>query len=196
MRVAALSSQPIAEVARALSRAFLDNPATLALIPDPPRRRLGKLSRVMYGFVQATRRCGWAQVATDGERVCGAMLCFGPASLPLGAAAYAWMAYGPLSAGIGTAVRYALADRLLKQLHPSDPHWYLFVLGVEPEEQGRGVGSALLRTLTERADHERVGCYLETDKASSVRLYERHGFRVEHDETEPRLGVRFWTMRR
>jgi ribosomal protein S18 acetylase RimI-like enzyme len=28
--------------------------------------------------------------------------------------------------------------------HPSEPHWYLPLIGVEPARQGRGHGSALL----------------------------------------------------
>jgi ribosomal protein S18 acetylase RimI-like enzyme len=124
------------------------------------------------------------------------MLAFGPASYPLDLRSYAWLAFGPLSAGPRTALRYALADRHLRRLHPHAPHWYLFVLGVDPAEQGRGLGSRMLEELCASADRDGVPCYLETDKESSVRLYQRHGFRVEHDETEPRLGLRFWTMSR
>ena len=32
-------------------------------------------------------------------------------------------------------------------LHPKESHWYLFTLGTAPERQGKGVGSALLRSM-------------------------------------------------
>lgn len=179
-----------------LAAAFLDNPASLALIPYAEARRERILRGVMRGFVEATRAAGTATVARADGRARAAMLAFAPGSYPVGWAAYAWLSFGPLAGGVRTAYRYALADQYMRKIHPSGRHWYLFVLGVDPALQGRGLGSRLLAELSARADGEEVPCYLETDKASSVRLYERHGFEVERDETEPRLGVRFWTMSR
>lgn len=196
MAVAELDRRRIAASAVALARAFADNPSTLALIPGEAKARERKLGRVMRGFVEAARGSGTARIVCDGDAVRGAMLAFGPHDLPLGRLAYAWLSYGPLCAGPRTAYRYALADQYLRQLHPRHPHWYLFVLGVDPAAQGKGFGSLLLRELTARADRDRLPCYLETDKTSSVRLYERHGFSVEREETEPRLGIHFWTMTR
>jgi ribosomal protein S18 acetylase RimI-like enzyme len=179
-----------------LTRAFIDNPATLAMLPCPERQRRVKLARVMRGFVEAARQAGDASIVRAGGRPGGVMLSFAPGDFPLGVLAYAWLSFGPVAAGPRTALRYALADRHLRRLHPREPHFYLFVLGVEPELQGRGLGGRMLAELCARADRDGLACYLETDKASSVRLYERHGFRVEVDQTEDKLGVRFWTMLR
>lgn len=191
-----LQRSEVRDCARMLGRAFLDNPATLALIPESSEGRARVLRRVMRGFVEATLIAGRAYSVREDGRMGGAMLAYAPACFPPRPAAMAWLAYGPLSGGPRTAYRYALADAYLRRLHPRIRHWYLFVLGVDPELQGRGLGGALLRRLAGEANRDRVPCYLETDKASSVRLYERHGFRVDHEETEPRLGVRFWTMTR
>ena len=55
----------------------------------------------------------------------------------------------------------------------------------------------MLRELNARADAVRAPCYLETEKAINVRLYESVGYRVLTDERISGLGdVRMWTMRR
>ncbi|MGI5225532.1 N-acetyltransferase family protein [Actinoallomurus sp. CA-142502] len=54
-------------------------------------------------------------------------------------------------------------------------HFYL-----APDLQGRGLGSAVLRTLLRRADADRVPVRLNVLQGSAAqRLYERHGFTVE-----------------
>ncbi len=178
-----------------LSRAFIDNPATLAILPYPTRRRQAALARAMRGFVECTRRAGQASIVAVDGRVAGAMLTYAPGTRPNGLA-LGWLAFGPLTAGPRALARYIAADLYLRKIHFKPPHWYLFVLGIDPELQGRGLGSQLIATLCERADRDGVPCYLETDKLSSVRLYERHGFRIELEQDEARLGLRFWTMLR
>jgi len=62
--------------------------------------------------------------------------------------------------------------------HPNEPHWYLPMIGVDPGEQGRGCGSALLRQGVARCDFDHVPAYLEATSARSVPLYEKFGFHV------------------
>jgi ribosomal protein S18 acetylase RimI-like enzyme len=78
--------------------------------------------------------------------------------------------------------------------HPHEPHRYLAVLGTEPEHQGEGIGSALLRSVLERCDREKVPAYLESSSEGSKRLYERHGFRVTRELPLPPDGPPVWLM--
>lgn len=57
-------------------------------------------------------------------------------------------------------------------------HWYLAMLGVTPEWQGRGWGDALMRPVLERCDERGEAAYLESSTPQSVPLYERNGFEV------------------
>lgn len=61
-------------------------------------------------------------------------------------------------------------------LHPSFEHWYLPLTGVDPSEQGRGLGSTLLRHALERCDRDGLPAYLEATSVRSRDLYLRHGF--------------------
>jgi ribosomal protein S18 acetylase RimI-like enzyme len=60
--------------------------------------------------------------------------------------------------------------------HPTEPHWYLPFIGVDPDRQGRGHGSALLERGLARCDRDRLPAYLEASSARNRSLYERHGF--------------------
>jgi ribosomal protein S18 acetylase RimI-like enzyme len=63
--------------------------------------------------------------------------------------------------------------------HPHHPaHYYLALLGTDPAQQGRGLGSALLRAVLEQCDRDGVGAFLECSKERNVDFYARHGFRV------------------
>jgi ribosomal protein S18 acetylase RimI-like enzyme len=66
----------------------------------------------------------------------------------------------------------------MDQSHPQEPHWYLAVIGVEANAQGRGLGGALMRHALARCDEEGMPAYLESTNSRSVSFYERHGFKV------------------
>ena len=76
----------------------------------------------------------------------------------------------------------------------SEPHYYLFALGVRSEAQGRGVGSRLITDMLERASSEARPVYLETQSPENVSLYERLGFDVVSDAPIPGLGLRNWGL--
>jgi ribosomal protein S18 acetylase RimI-like enzyme len=63
-------------------------------------------------------------------------------------------------------------------LHLHEPHWYLPWIGVRPEAQGAGLGSALLRRGLARADADGLPAYLEATNRRNAALYARHGFEV------------------
>lgn len=59
------------------------------------------------------------------------------------------------------------------------PHYYLAMLGIVPEWQGKGWGDVLLQEMTKRCDEEGATAYLESSTTRSVPLYERNnGFEV------------------
>ncbi|MFD0918606.1 ribosomal protein S18-alanine N-acetyltransferase [Saccharopolyspora rosea] len=53
-------------------------------------------------------------------------------------------------------------------------------IGVDPEHQRRGAGTALLRALLARADEHRATTFLEvrTDNDTAIGLYRAHGFEI------------------
>lgn len=67
---------------------------------------------------------------------------------------------------------------------PPDAETSVHTIGVDPLWQGKGVGTALLRTLLSIADEQWAPVYLEvrTDNERAIGMYEAHGF--------VRLGLR------
>jgi ribosomal protein S18 acetylase RimI-like enzyme len=62
--------------------------------------------------------------------------------------------------------------------HPSEAHWYLSLLGVDPARQRNGYGSALLKHTLARCDREGKMAYLESSNPENLSLYRRHGFEL------------------
>ncbi|WP_052850196.1 GNAT family N-acetyltransferase [Streptomyces avicenniae] len=68
-------------------------------------------------------------------------------------------------------------------LRPAEDGRWLEHFYLVPGLQGRGLGSAVLRTLLERADAEGTPVRLDVLRGSAARrLYERHGFAVESED--------------
>ena len=83
----------------------------------------------------------------------------------------------------------------MERLHPSEPHWYLSLLGTHPDHQGHGLGTAVVAPGIAAADAAGVGCYLESSKEQNVPYYRRLGFEVTdtYDVANGR-GPRLWLM--
>jgi ribosomal protein S18 acetylase RimI-like enzyme len=86
-------------------------------------------------------------------------------------------------------------DTIHKRLAPFD-HWYLSVLGVDPQYQGKGYSSQLMRPALARANREKLPCYLETNDEKDVQIYLHFGFKVLEEETLPGTAVKNWAMLR
>ena len=73
---------------------------------------------------------------------------------------------------------------------------YVMIVGVDPEHQGQGFGSKLLRALIEESDRTGVPIYLETETEDNVSMYEHLGFKVLAKITLPVVEVPLWEMLR
>ncbi len=103
--------------------------------------------------------------------------------MPLGAQ----VAHGPaFLRAFGARLPRAMALlTLIERLHIREPHYYIPYIGVAPDAQGQGLGTALLRPTLDRCDHEGLPAYLEATSERNAALYERLGFR---QKGELRLG--------
>ncbi len=90
--------------------------------------------------------------------------------------------------------RFVAFMTALEKVHPKEKHFYLQILGVNPDHQGKGVGSALLKPVLHICDREGCGAYLETSKEKNLVFYGRHGF-VANNQVDPGPGAPLiWTM--
>ncbi|MFC4118376.1 GNAT family N-acetyltransferase [Nonomuraea zeae] len=76
-------------------------------------------------------------------------------------------------------------------LRPAEDAYWLEHFYLTPEFQGRGLGSAVLRSLLERCDREEAVVRLNVLQGSPARrLYERHGFTLETEDAVDVFMVR------
>jgi len=68
---------------------------------------------------------------------------------------------------------------------PSDPHWYLGLIAVDPVCRGCGVGTQILEYGLAMVDRDGLPAYLESTNAANTSLYKRFGFQ---ELAEVRVG--------
>jgi len=105
--------------------------------------------------------------------------------------------FGLIRGGVSHRLKYFLehVDLMHKRLAPFK-HWFLQIIGVAPQFQGKGYASKLLRPMLARIDNEGLACYVETMNRNNVSLYEHFGFRVVERSTIPGTNFNVWAMLR
>ena len=86
-------------------------------------------------------------------------------------------------------------DAVHKRLAPFE-HWFLQIIGIDPQFKGKGHAGRLLRAMFARIDEEGLPCYVETLNEANVPLYEHFGFRVLEKSTIPETKLTNWAMLR
>lgn len=193
-----IGSDEHARAGGVLGRAFHDDVQWTALVPDSDARRK-RLPLMFSGSVELTLAAGGVAERTSGFEACALWLRPGRdigvwTMIKSGVASAGWILARPLQNPRPMWQVFRHLDRRRKQLMP-DPHWYLMAIGVEPEHQGEGRGSALVRAGMRRADRDRVPIYLETE-TPNVGFYRSLGFEVIDELHVDEIGVVFSLMAR
>ena len=178
-----------------LARAFFSDPAWVYAVPDGERR-----ARVLPWFFRAATRYGrlYGDVPLSPQGDAAAILL--PPDRPRLRSARlvrVGLIQMPFRAGLRGFSRFLSMWRTLEERHDADVgprHWYVWLLGVDPASQGKGVGGALLSSICERADRDGVPCYLDTTNERNLAFYRRHGFEVVYEGDFPRGGPHLWTL--
>ncbi|HEY7339675.1 MAG TPA: GNAT family N-acetyltransferase [Ktedonobacterales bacterium] len=181
-------------IAMLFARAFQDDPLMRYALPDTHKRR--QLLPWLIGL-NVRYGCRYGEVYCTSEYTGAAIW------LPPGHATYtlrrmlrAGMFVAPLRLPWPVLRRLAAVEGRAQRLHERyapRPHWYLAQIGVEPALQRQGIASRLLRPMLARMDTAGLPCYLETENAANVAMYERYGFRVAAEDAVPD-GPHIWAM--
>lgn len=151
-------------VTRLLDEAFQDDPVSVWVFPDAAHRR-AKHPGLMGMFTEVVLAEGRVDVTEDGT-ACALWL-----PVPADAGHADEEDDGPVR--LREAVdpdneRVELIGRLTAGIHPAGrAHEYLWMIGVAPERQGEGLGTALVRSVLDRCDREGLPAYLEASNADS-----------------------------
>lgn len=193
--VTALEGAAVPSAAAVLARAFEHDPMFRYIFPSSATR-----NRSLQRFFRPGLRYGVAYgVVHTTSSLAGTALWLTPEhpDLTLRGMLRSGMLLLPLTLGVAAFRRFVAFVSYGEAIHKRsihEPHWYLLNLGVDPDYQGRGIGSALLQPVLARADARQQPCYLETNTEPNLRFYRRHGFEVAHHGRVPNGGPEFWSM--
>lgn len=191
------TEQDAPQLAKVLARAFADD-NMIDWLAGPrgmePDTRRNARSAVLFEAYLRLLALPHGMTHTTHE-LTGAALWSPPNQWRLGVLAQARMtpAFFAVTGWSRLTTRFIGAQKVLAA-HPEEPHYYLQVLGVDPDAQGRGWGSQLLRKGLQTADAAGMPCYLETMNESNLAFYEHHAFRVSGELRLPFTGHRVWLM--
>jgi ribosomal protein S18 acetylase RimI-like enzyme len=190
-----LSASQIEQAAAVLARAFQHDPLMAFLYPE-----IARLPHSPARFYQATIRMGWLYgEAHTNPAMAGVAVWVRPGNtdFSFGQMLRCGLLTAVLLTGPRTWVRFIkMANYVEKKNKPilARPHWHLMMLGVEPSQQGKGLGGTLLQPMLARADAEGMPCMLESGNGRNLSFYERIGFEVAAHDQVPNGGPQFWVM--
>jgi GNAT superfamily N-acetyltransferase len=191
-----LRGKELTQAARLVGRAMRDNPANVAAfgMPNAEHRSLA----MGHFFVPVLRGIYQRGLVLGAFRSNGLVgIC--------GMARPGFCRPGPIEKvrvfpramignSIGTPLRILNWVGEWARRDPTEPHWHLGPVAVEPSLQGQGIGTVMLNAFCALVDTTCAASYLETDKRENIRLYQRFGFAVV--ESAEVLGIPNWFMSR
>jgi GNAT superfamily N-acetyltransferase len=174
---------------RTLTRAFADYPWTRHTIAADDH--LGRVSRFQELFVARiglTHGRVWVTPACEAVSVWTT-----PESTGIGEV-FADLA--PVFAELSgdRAALAASAEAAMAPHRPTEPVWFLGSVGVDPGQQGKGLGRAVIEPGMRAAEEAGVPAFLETSTEANVQFYRRLGFEVIAEVELPGDGPRTWAM--
>lgn len=95
--------------------------------------------------------------------------------------------------GLSNIKKAIIRESAIKKIHPAVPLYYLWFIGVEPSQQGKGIGSKLLNEIIQKGLSENKTICLETSTLKNIPWYEKHGFKTYR---ELDFGYNLYCMKR
>jgi ribosomal protein S18 acetylase RimI-like enzyme len=202
--VTPVRTEHVATLAPMLARAFDLDPAYQYLIPDGATRLTG-LTKFFSGNLRTHLPHACTHVSLDERGPCATVTLRPPGGVHVSTLTMLRHGLLPFSFAHGhSAVKRLLwlketYDALEAEAAQRRPHWYVHMMAVRPDHQGRGLGSRLLeRMLAETADRATpMQSVLTTHLRQNMAFYQRAGFEVIDERTlEPPDGLPYtvWSM--
>jgi ribosomal protein S18 acetylase RimI-like enzyme len=94
----------------------------------------------------------------------------------------------------GWVDRFTYLAGLQDDVHPSEPHHYLWLVGVCPDAKGQGLGTKMLSHHLAMLDDLHIPAYLENSNDANFRFYERLDFKQINTIEIEKGGPYLWGM--
>jgi ribosomal protein S18 acetylase RimI-like enzyme len=176
-------------LAQMMARAFHDDPVMTHFLPhqDERAKRVPHIFRTFFRLAQPFGAC----FVTDGIEA--ASIWRPPGKWQFALVDYVTSMPALLAAFGANVFRVMAAIEHVEKHHPKEPHWYLQAIGTEPDRQGKGFGSLVMREQLQKIDAERLPAYLESSKEKNIPIYQSFGFELTGEVRIP-SGPPVWSM--
>ena len=167
-----LSDPQLAAAAAVYTRAFMDDPISVWIAPDPAQRERGLPLYFRMAMQYALRFGGQVHRSDDAPRAVATWLEPGrspPSTIGLLRTGFLRLLW---SGGLSDARRLLTLGDTFDRLHKQDvtqAHWYLWLLAVDPPFQGKGLGGELAGARIARGGSRTIAV-LPRDGARAERL--------------------------
>jgi GNAT superfamily N-acetyltransferase len=190
IRIEPLRSELVPAAAQMMAGAFVTSPLHIAAFGPSRFDRNDAFFRAGLAMMK-----GPTFVATDGSRVLGLVHWVRAPQCQLSRTQKLQVMPVMIGAfGVRSALKVGSWLSSWSTHDPRDPHVHLGPIGVSHDAQGGGVGTRLMEHYCGAIDLTGEAGYLETDRASNVRFYERFGFALVNEITV--LGIPNFLMSR
>ena len=195
MNIRELNDADLPSAVGVVARGMRDNPLHIAAFGDDPELRAQRLARMFAVALPLIHSKGALLGAFDDNTVVGIAGMIAPGHCQPSLAEK--LTVMPRLLPAVSAAAFARVGRWMAIWAEHDlrqPHWHLGPVAVDAHLQGTGIGTLLMTEYCARVDRAQGVGYLETDKASNVRFYERFGFQTIDEQ--PVLNTANWFMKR
>lgn len=195
IRVRELTEADLPSAVSIVARGMRDNPLHIAALGNDANQRTHRLTAMFRVALPLVLSKGLALGAFAEETLVGVAGMIAP-----GHCQPTLMEKLALTPRVVPAVGFEAATRVRSWLDQwarhdlRQPHWHLGPVAVDAHLQGTGIGTGLMNEYCSRLDIGHATGYLETDKASNVKFYEKFGF--ETIASAPVLDTPNWFMKR
>lgn len=187
-----IAASEIGDACELLGLAFADNPSTLMNVRGDRAKAQEMMRRAVCAFKLGTRY-GDVLVAEDRGDIVGVLNATPWPHCQLTTAEKLKSLPKSVRAMGRALPRVIKMTTARAKYDPHEPHWHIGPVGVHPQRQGNGIGTALLGTFLDEADQQALPAFLETDVDQNVALYQQLGFVVVATEQIMGINTRFMT---
>jgi GNAT superfamily N-acetyltransferase len=174
------TSEDVGAIVDTLTTAFFHDPLWGPAFPDE-QRRAGQAAAMWRLSVTSALRYPWTLVTPNVEAAAVWIPPGGTEMTPEKGSGLADLLARAASPAVATAI-LTIYDQL-EAAHPSEPCFYLSLLGTHDDHRGKGLGMGLLAESLARIDALRAPAYLESSNPANNRRYESVGFTARDEIT-------------